>query len=142
MAHLRAMETRKKNQERFHYKLNLSKSLYRHGWTKQEIINLYRFIDWVMALPEALEKRYHEELVKYEEEIKMQYITTAERIGIKKGKEIGIAEGMEKGQREKAIKTALNLLALNILTDEQIARVTELDIEEVRRLKQNLKPQT
>ncbi len=126
MAHLHTMETRKNQNERLQFKLALSKNLYRRGWTRQDIINLYRFIDWIMRLPEDLEKLYHEELVKFEEEVKMQYVTTAERIGI------------EKGGKEKAKKTARNLLSLGILTEEQIAQATELKIEEVRRLKESL----
>ncbi|MFW6373366.1 MAG: cytosolic protein [Thermodesulfobacteriota bacterium] len=127
MAHLRTMETRKNQNERLHYKLTLSKNLYRGGWTRQDIINLYRFIDWIMRLPEDLEKSYFEELVKLEEEVKMPYVTTAERIGFKKG------------EKEKALKTAMNLLALGILTEDQIAQVTELNIEEIRRIKENMK---
>jgi hypothetical protein len=119
MAHLRAMETRTNPDERLRFKLILSKSLYRRGWTKQRIIDLYRFIDWIMALPENMENAYHEEIVKIEEVFKMPYITTAERIGIKKGRK----------------ETAKNLLSLGVLTEEQIAQVAELSIEEVRRLK-------
>jgi len=122
MAHLRTMETRKDDQERLGFKLNLSKSLYRRGWTKQEIIDLYRFIDWIMALPDDLEKAYHRELTKYEEETKMPYITTAERIG------------REEGRKE----TARNLLQLGVLTEEQIAQTTELPIEEIRQLRSEI----
>ena len=50
-----------------------------YGWTKQKIMDPYRFIDWIMALPGDLEKAYHRELTRYEEEIKMPDITTADR---------------------------------------------------------------
>ncbi len=155
MAHLRAMETRKKPEDRFKFKLNLSKSLYRRGWTKQQIIDLYRFIDWVMALPENLENAYHEELVKIEEVYKMPYVTTAERIGMRKGMvegiqkgmvegiqkgmvegiQKGIQKGMVEGKKEGRKETAKNLLSLGVLTEEQIAQAAELSVEEVRLLK-------
>ena len=77
-----------------------------------------------MALPNDLEKVYHRELTKYEEETKMPYITTAERIGMEKGRE----------------ETARNLLLLGILTEEQIAQATELPIEEVRQLRNDISP--
>ncbi len=131
MAHLHTMKTRKNQNERLQYKLTLSKNLYRRGWNRQDIINLYRFIDWIMRLPEDLEKWYHEELVKFEEEVKMQYVTTAERIGMEKGR--------IKGEKEKAEKTAKVLLSFGILTEDQIAQATELNIEDVRRLKEKLK---
>ena len=130
-AHLHTLETRKNQNERLQYKLALSKNLYRRGWTRQDIIHLYRFIDWIMRLPEDLEKLYHEELVKFEEEVKMPYVTTAERIGIEKGR--------IEGGKEKAVKTAFNLLSLGILTEEQIANATELSIEDIRKLKQHLR---
>ncbi len=40
-----------------------------------------------------------------------------------------------KPPRESAKKTAKNLLSLGILTEEQIAQVAELSVEEVRHLK-------
>jgi len=85
MAHLKTLETRKDTQSRLQYKLALSKNLYRHGWTKDDIIRLYRFIDWIMVLPGDMENIYHEKLMDYEREVNMQYITTAERIGMEKG---------------------------------------------------------
>jgi len=142
MAHLRTLETRKNDSERLRYKLALSKSLYQRGWDRQEIIDLYRFIDWIMALPVGLEQRYHEELVKYEEDVKMQYVTTAERIGIEKGREEGKQEGKQEGKREGKFEgkkeTAINLLALGVLTEKQIAQATGLDIEDIRKMKKSL----
>lgn len=46
---------------------------------------LYTFIDWALALPTDLELRYHQEVEKIEEELHVDYITTAERIGMQKG---------------------------------------------------------
>jgi hypothetical protein len=136
MAHLRTLETRKDPANRFRAKLTLSKSLYRRGWSKQEIIDLYRFIDWIMDLPKELETAYHAELSTFEEEIKMPYVTTAERIGIEKGLAQGKAEGLEEGQWKKALETAKNLMALEVLTDDQIANATGLPLEEVLRLRE------
>ena len=134
MADPRTMETRKDGQERLRFKLSLSKSLYRRGWKRQEIIDLYRFIDWIMGLRDDLEIAYHRELTKYEEEIKMPYVTTAERIGMEKGREKGREEGREEGKKE----TARNLLLLDILTEGQIAQAAELSVEEVRKLRKEI----
>ncbi len=38
---------------------------------KQDILELFRFIDWVLQLSEALEERYWRELNKFEEKCKM-----------------------------------------------------------------------
>jgi hypothetical protein len=130
MAHLRNRETRKNIEGRFHFKLQLSKSLYRRGWNKQEIINVYRFIDWLMALPKELETVYHQELEKYEKEVNMPYITTAERIGIEKGKTVG--------KKEQGLASAKYLLSLGILSDQQISVGCDLSLKEVRELKKEL----
>jgi len=109
MAHLKTLETRKDSQNRLQYKLALSKNLYRHGWTKDDIIRLYRFIDWIMVLPGDMETVYHEELMAYEREVNMQYITTAERIGMEKGMEKGMEIGVEKGFLLGSIQTTLKI---------------------------------
>ncbi|MEZ4529142.1 MAG: hypothetical protein R2941_24785 [Desulfobacterales bacterium] len=61
------------------------------------MIRLYRFIDWIMALPSDMENVYHEKLLAYEREVNMQYITTAERIGMEKGIQQGLQQGIQKG---------------------------------------------
>jgi hypothetical protein len=38
-----------------------------------------------MTLPEALENRFSDDMYKFEEGMKMQYVTSIERIGMKKG---------------------------------------------------------
>ena len=39
-------------------KLNLAKRLYRKGYDRQAVINLLRFIDWLVNLPEGLEQSF------------------------------------------------------------------------------------
>ncbi|MCR5724942.1 MAG: hypothetical protein K6G80_07650, partial [Treponema sp.] len=50
------------------------------------------------------------------------------------GKEDGIAIGEERGSRTKALETARNLLAMHVLTNEQIAQATGLSAEEIAQL--------
>ncbi len=54
-AHLRAQETAGAEENRYQAKLGLIRSLYRRGYARQDILELFRFIDWVLALPEGLE---------------------------------------------------------------------------------------
>ncbi len=89
MAHLRALETRKDHLLRKQWKTELTRLLYEKGYSRTAVINLYRFIDWVLTLPDALEEIFLEELKAYEKEKNMPYITSAERIGRKKGKQEG-----------------------------------------------------
>jgi hypothetical protein len=93
LAHLAALATKKNPQQRLESKLNLTRGLYEKGLDKTAILNLYAFIDWTVALPEPLELEYMKEIERFEEEKQMTYITSAERIGIQKGKQEGIIEG-------------------------------------------------
>ena len=82
MAHLKTQETRDNREERKNWKLFLIKRLYEKGYQRQDIQNLFRFIDWLMALPDALNVQFWQELARYEEERRMPYITSVERRAI------------------------------------------------------------
>lgn len=84
-AHLEALKTRKNDYQRLNSKRRITRALYAHGFNKEYILELYSFIDWVLALPELLELQYMETVEQLEEEKHVPYITSAERIGIKKG---------------------------------------------------------
>jgi len=86
MAYLKEIETNGDIDNRLFWKITLVKKLYSKGYKKEDILLLYRFIDWLILLPDEYNEDFHEEITKYEEEKKMPFITTAERIGIKKGK--------------------------------------------------------
>jgi hypothetical protein len=86
MAHLKALESRPDSFQRKTSKLNLIRALYDKGFQRQDIINLYRFIDWAMILSEDLELQCWSELTAFEEERKVTYVTTGERIGFERGK--------------------------------------------------------
>jgi len=48
-----------------------------------------------MTLPEPLEDDYHQTIQAIEEAEQMRYVTTAERIGMRKGMERGMERGLE-----------------------------------------------
>ncbi len=50
------------------------------------------------------------------------------------GYEDGLADGMTKGQQQKALEDAENLLRMNVLSFEQIAQATSLPLEKVREI--------
>lgn len=96
LAHIASLKTRQDEQTRLSVKLNLTRSLYSKGWDRTAIIDLYTFIDWVIALPEPLELQYIKEIERFEEEKQMAYITSAERIGIQKGEKIALLRQIQK----------------------------------------------
>jgi len=89
LAHLAAIATRRDPPARLEHKIGLTRRLYRRGLERDDILSLYAFIDWVLALPDALEEDYHRCIQAIEEAEHMQYVTTAERIGIQKGRQEG-----------------------------------------------------
>jgi len=89
-AHLMTQASNHDPDKRFVLKWRLTRMLYEKDHTREQILNLYRFIDWLMVLPEALSKRFNTRHKEYEEEQKMPYITTAERIGREEGMEAGM----------------------------------------------------
>ncbi len=109
-AHLKAIETRRKPLDRLHWKITLVKALYDAGYNRQNIVDLLRFIDWVMVLPKDLENQFEDEMTTYEEEQKMPYIASFERRamekGMEKGLEQGLEQGLERGTLLGALKTA------------------------------------
>jgi len=77
--------------------------LYERGYTKDDILELFRFIDWVLTLPEELEEDFARAVEEYEEAVKMPYITSVERVGIKRGREQGRQEGSLDSIREAVL---------------------------------------
>ena len=84
-------------EQRYRAKLALAKSLYQRGWGRADILELFRFIDWMLRLPEGLEEQLWSEIQTYETVQHMPYVTSVERIGIRKGIQQGIQQGIEQG---------------------------------------------
>jgi len=97
MAHLKAQETRHDEEKRKRWKLYLTRRLYERGYGREDVLNLFRFIDWMMSLPEAVEEEIWQEIREYEEVEQMTYITSVERIGFKRGVQEGVQQGIRKG---------------------------------------------
>lgn len=134
MAHLLAIETHSDRFERKKSKLNLITRLYEQGYSRADIINLFWFIDWVMSLPEELEDEFWQELQQLEESRRMRYITSVERIGIKKGRQEGIREGLLEGI-ELGLELKFGSQGLNLLPEIQ----TIEDVEQLRAIALGLK---
>ena len=97
MAHLKTQATRGRPRRRYRWKLHLIRRLYDQGYERKDIVELFRFIDWVMALPQELEQRLDQDIETFESERKMKYVSGIERRAMQRGLEQGIQQGMEKG---------------------------------------------
>ncbi|MBF0134993.1 MAG: cytosolic protein [Magnetococcales bacterium] len=92
LAHLTGKQTKNQPTERFQQKMRITRMLYERGFSRQQIVDLFRFIDWVLSLPEELDNQFWVNLSNFEENKEMPYITSVERIGHKRGKEEGRQE--------------------------------------------------
>ena len=109
-AHVRALATRQDPASRHQDKLRLVKGLYRGHWSKEDVRQLFRLIDWIMTLPEDLEDAFRTEIHDFEEERNMPYVTSIERLAIKEGREQGLELGREQGLeqgREQGLRQGL-----------------------------------
>jgi len=95
--HILTQRTRKNDEERYQAKRLLVRLLYQRKWDKQRVIDLFGVIDWMMRLPEELEQQLWQEIEILEENEKMQYVTSVERMGIAKGRQEGRQEGLQEG---------------------------------------------
>ncbi len=99
MAQLTALRFRRKA-ARLDPKVDLMRRLAGYGYARDDIDALVRLVDWMIALPEALEPDYMRALEALEQEHAMTYITTPERVGLRRGR----AEGRVEGQADLLLR--------------------------------------
>lgn len=104
LAHLKAIATRDNPAQRRDEKFRLVKLLLQSKMSKDDIRILFGLIDWIMTLPDDLDEQFESDLHQYEEENKMAYVTSIERVGYRRGHEAGERSGERKGERKGALK--------------------------------------
>ncbi|MFN3335573.1 MAG: DUF4351 domain-containing protein [Caldilinea sp.] len=132
MAHAKHRATRRDLQARLAWKLDLIKSLYRRGYDRNQVIALYRFLDWVMTLPDDLARAYVDAMDDFEKEQKMAYLSYAERLAQERGMEQGIHTG-----RVQSIVRQLQRL-FGPLAENDLATIEALTIAQLDRLSEDL----
>jgi flagellar biosynthesis/type III secretory pathway protein FliH len=146
VAKRQAQETKNKAKERKDWKFWLVRSLYEKGYNRGQVLDLFKFIDFILGLPAALDRSFWQDLKTYEAEKQVTYITSVEKIGFKRGQaeglQKGIQEGIQEGRKEgiqEGIQTGKREVALSMLEEgiavETIARVTKLSIEQIQALR-------
>ncbi|MCL1466243.1 Rpn family recombination-promoting nuclease/putative transposase [Argonema galeatum] len=145
MAHLKAIETRDNRNQRKEWKLALTRRLYEQGYEREDVINLFQFIDWVMSLPQELEQQFWQEVIHLEEESRMPYITSVERIGIQKGIQQGIEQERQQS-RQQVRQILLESIELGLelkFGSEGLSLLPEIslleDVEQLRAIQAGLR---
>jgi flagellar biosynthesis/type III secretory pathway protein FliH len=135
MVHLKSQETRGDSQQRKIWKFNLTRRLYERGYQRQDVLNLYRFIDWLMQLPEDLELEFRRDLEQLEEG-KMPYISSIERMARQEGKQEGRQEEVESlletkfGALDEELRQILNAL-MQLPASERARLILQLSREDL-----------
>lgn len=117
------------NNKKSSAKLELIRQCYERGLSKKQIKSLMNFIDWIIRLPEDLERKLSEKIIKIEEDYKMAYVSSWERIA----KKDGLEEGLKLGEEKAKTETARELLKRGVATDI-ISGATGLPKEEIDKL--------
>jgi hypothetical protein len=97
-AHLLTRQTRHDPQIRYAAKWRLARLLYQRDWDRQRIIDLFAVVDWLLRLPQELEERLWGAVMELEQEKNMPYVTSVERIGLRRGLDQGRKEGRQEGE--------------------------------------------
>ena len=95
MAHLKMLATRRDPEVRYDWKFTLFKMLYERGYSRQDILELWRFIEWLILLPTDLEKQLDVDVMNFEKEQAMRYVTTIERRGRREAMHENILDVLE-----------------------------------------------
>ncbi|NEN88475.1 MAG: hypothetical protein F6K48_05865 [Okeania sp. SIO3H1] len=132
MAHLKTKSTTSNLTEREEWKWLLVRSLYEKGLSKFDIINLFKFIDKMMALPPELQQNLESKINQYEEEQKMEFLSTMEERAIERGQQLG----QQIGAKETCRQNIIDLLQVRFLSVSESLVETLNNIEDLTLLKQ------
>ena len=131
MAHLKSIEV-KQGDKRKQWKMQLVRSLYCRGWDRAIIIQLFRFVDWVIALPKDQESEFWDDVKQFEKERAVQYVTTGERIGHEKG----IQQGMQ--QEGVNILRRLLIKKFGAIPEDAEIRIEQADSDQLLEWSENV----
>ncbi len=109
-AHLSTRATRNNPSVRFAEKWSLVRSLYRRDWDRQKVIDLFKIVDWMMRLPPEMAVHFRQNLAALEEEVKMPYVSSVERLAIEEGFQQGVQQGMQQGMQQGQARVLTRLL--------------------------------
>ena len=99
-AHLSALRTRADVDRRLAAKRQLVRLLYRQGWGKQRVLDLFAVLDWMLRLPPPQEHQVWQDIEAIERSAGMKYVTSVERMFIEQGLSQGLSQGRQEGQLE------------------------------------------
>ena len=106
--------------QKFDAKVRLTRLLYQRGYEKVQVIELLRLIDWMITLPHNLEIQCKQIVDQIEEEQKMAYMTSMERIAMQEGRLEGKLEAAQTMVRDFGISVKDAATKLKVPLDDLV----------------------
>lgn len=123
-------------------KVALIRLLYNRGYSREKIVQLFNIIDWMIQLPAALEPQFAQAVYAIQEEKRMPYVNTIQRLELEKERQEGRQEGLQEAEKralESKLNAARKLITLTEMNDQLIAEIEELPVYEVEKLRAETK---
>lgn len=115
----------------YSFKMELTKELYLRNYSKEQVIRLYRFIDYVLKLPKLKALQFKQELELFEEGRRMPYVTSTELIARE--------EGLLRGQLETTKEAVLEVLEVRFGNIASVIKEKITGCGDLNRLKKALR---
>ena len=137
LAHLKALETRADPANRKTCKLRLVRGLYERGFGAKDVRELFRLIDWLMALPPPLNDSFRQDVENFQKERRMPYVTSIDRSYHREGMRKGIRSLLKVRFGDEGLKLMPDIE--NTHEDDRVEAIlialeTATSLDEVRRL--------
>ena len=119
-------------------KWELTRRLYERGYGKKDVLEIFRLIDWLMVLPESLKVAFREQLMQYEQDKAMPYLTSIEVLALEEGRQEGqcriVQRQLERrwGSLSSAVEQRLRALSsqqLELLAEALLDFRSQADLE-------------
>ncbi|GIV05457.1 MAG: hypothetical protein KatS3mg016_1032 [Fimbriimonadales bacterium] len=131
LAHLRALKTRGKPNLLLSEKIALIRQLRERGYTVEQVIHLYKVVDFMMTLSQELEQLVQQVVRQFEEESEWP-LTSLEEFAIERGAKQGLQQGLQQG----IIESTMYILHRRF-GDDALALEPQLkQIESIERLRE------
>ena len=104
LAHLASLETKRKPRNRLEWKKRLMLWLLEKGAPEDVVVDLFRFLDLIMALPQELAVEFDEAAAEYRRRSRMPVLSQTYQIAAQRGKREGERKGALSEAREAVIR--------------------------------------
>ncbi len=94
LGHLASLRTRGDPQARLRSRWTLVRSLYER-FGREDVLELFRFLEWLLALPDELEQELERRVIAMEEERAVPYVTSIERRALVRGRQASVLTALE-----------------------------------------------